>query len=54
MQHKWAWPFMEPVDVEGLKLHDYYEVKFVVFKFSRYVNQHNINHAILHSLRKCS
>lgn len=25
-QHKWAWPFMEPVDVEGLKLHDYYEV----------------------------
>ncbi|XP_024020157.1 transcription factor GTE1 [Morus notabilis] len=25
-QHKWAWPFMEPVDVEGLGLHDYYEV----------------------------
>ncbi|CAK7335968.1 unnamed protein product [Dovyalis caffra] len=24
-QHKWAWPFMEPVDVEGLGLHDYYE-----------------------------
>ncbi|KAM7270267.1 hypothetical protein ACFE04_029481 [Oxalis oulophora] len=22
-QHKWAWPFMEPVDVEGLGLHDY-------------------------------
>lgn len=26
-QHKWAWPFMQPVDVEGLGLHDYYEVK---------------------------
>ncbi|KAK3189109.1 hypothetical protein Dsin_028670 [Dipteronia sinensis] len=25
-QHKWAWPFMHPVDVEGLGLHDYYEV----------------------------
>ncbi|TKY58508.1 Transcription factor GTE1 [Spatholobus suberectus] len=25
-QHKWAWPFMDPVDVEGLGLHDYYEV----------------------------
>ncbi|KAK8959156.1 Transcription factor GTE1 [Platanthera guangdongensis] len=25
-QHKWAWPFMEPVDVKGLGLHDYYEV----------------------------
>ncbi|KAL5541471.1 hypothetical protein UlMin_009181 [Ulmus minor] len=25
-QHKWAWPFLEPVDVEGLGLHDYYEV----------------------------
>lgn len=25
-QHKWAWPFMEPVDVEGLGLHDYYDV----------------------------
>lgn len=29
-QHKWAWPFMEPVDVEGLGLHDYYEVTFLV------------------------
>lgn len=26
MQHKWAWPFMKPVDVEGLRLHDYYRV----------------------------
>lgn len=26
-QHKWAWPFMKPVDVEGLGLHDYYEEK---------------------------
>ena len=25
-QHKWAWPFLEPVDVKGLGLHDYYEV----------------------------
>ncbi|KAE9598685.1 putative chromatin remodeler Bromodomain family [Lupinus albus] len=24
--HEWAWPFMDPVDVEGLGLHDYYEV----------------------------
>lgn len=24
--HKWAWPFMNPVDVEGLQLHDYYDV----------------------------
>ncbi|KAJ4785976.1 Transcription factor GTE1 [Rhynchospora pubera] len=24
--HKWAWPFMQPVDVEGLGLHDYYEI----------------------------
>ncbi|XP_022726430.1 transcription factor GTE1-like isoform X2 [Durio zibethinus] len=24
-QHKWARPFMHPVDVEGLGLHDYYE-----------------------------
>ncbi|QCE13238.1 hypothetical protein DEO72_LG11g231 [Vigna unguiculata] len=25
-EHKWAWPFMEPVDVEGLGLHDYHEI----------------------------
>ncbi|KAL5063462.1 hypothetical protein RYX36_025199 [Vicia faba] len=25
-QHKWAWPFLEPVDVKGLGLHDYYEI----------------------------
>lgn len=25
-QHKWAWPFMQPVDVEGLGLHDYYDI----------------------------
>jgi hypothetical protein len=28
-QHKWAWPFMKPVDVEGLGLHDYYEVNLL-------------------------
>lgn len=33
-QHKWAWPFMQPVDVKGLGLHDYYEVKhFGSFSF---------------------
>ncbi|KAG8370449.1 hypothetical protein BUALT_Bualt14G0118100 [Buddleja alternifolia] len=26
IQHKWAGPFMQPVDVVGLGLHDYYEV----------------------------
>ncbi|XP_045790755.1 transcription factor GTE1-like [Trifolium pratense] len=25
-QHKWVWPFLEPVDVKGLGLHDYYQV----------------------------
>ncbi|XP_050222995.1 transcription factor GTE1-like [Mercurialis annua] len=25
-QHKWAWPFMQPVDVVGLGLNDYYKV----------------------------
>eukprot|EP00252_Welwitschia_mirabilis_P023226 TRINITY_DN6528_c0_g1_i1.p1 TRINITY_DN6528_c0_g1~~TRINITY_DN6528_c0_g1_i1.p1 ORF type:complete len:381 (-),score=116.95 TRINITY_DN6528_c0_g1_i1:271-1413(-) len=25
-QHKWAWPFMTPVDVKGLGLHDYHDV----------------------------
>jgi len=34
-QHKWAWPFMQPVDVEGLGLNDYYEVWFIyACKFS--------------------
>ena len=28
-RQKVAWPFMHPVDVEGLQLHDYYEVKFI-------------------------
>lgn len=32
-QHKWAWPFLDPVDVEGLGLHDYYEVMFCISKF---------------------
>lgn len=30
-QHKWAWPFMHPVDVEGLGLHDYYEVRHIAY-----------------------
>ncbi|ESW10878.1 hypothetical protein PHAVU_009G245800 [Phaseolus vulgaris] len=25
-EHKWAWPFLDPVDVEGLELHDYHEI----------------------------
>ncbi|KAL5141013.1 Transcription factor GTE1 [Glycine soja] len=25
-QHRWAWPFMDPVDVEGLGLSDYYQI----------------------------
>ncbi|TQD93163.1 hypothetical protein C1H46_021256 [Malus baccata] len=25
-KHDWAWPFLVPVDVEGLGLHDYYQV----------------------------
>uniref|UniRef100_A0A1J3CTI0 Transcription factor GTE1 n=1 Tax=Noccaea caerulescens TaxID=107243 RepID=A0A1J3CTI0_NOCCA len=25
-QQKWAWPFLEPVDVKGLGLHDYHKV----------------------------
>ncbi|XP_058723436.1 transcription factor GTE1-like [Vicia villosa] len=25
-QHRWAWPFLEPVDVEGLGLDDYFEI----------------------------
>lgn len=28
-QDKCAWPFMHPVDVEGLGLHDYYKVRFI-------------------------
>lgn len=33
MQHMWAWPFLEPVDVKGLNLLHYYEVKLLVFIF---------------------
>ncbi|XP_059628261.1 transcription factor GTE6 [Cornus florida] len=38
-QHKWAWPFMHPVDVEGLGLHDYYEVIDRPMDFSTIKNQ---------------
>ncbi|KAJ0960796.1 hypothetical protein J5N97_001297 [Dioscorea zingiberensis] len=26
LKHQWAGPFMDPVDVEGLQLHDYYKI----------------------------
>ncbi|XP_004489934.1 transcription factor GTE6-like [Cicer arietinum] len=38
-QHKWAWPFMQPVDVEGLGLHDYYEVIDKPMDFNTIKNQ---------------
>ncbi|XP_042504119.1 transcription factor GTE1-like [Macadamia integrifolia] len=38
-QHKWSWPFMAPVDVEGLGLHDYYEVIEKPMDFSTIKNQ---------------
>uniref|UniRef100_A0A5B6ZM58 Putative transcription factor GTE6 n=1 Tax=Davidia involucrata TaxID=16924 RepID=A0A5B6ZM58_DAVIN len=38
-QHKWAWPFMHPVDVEGLGLHDYYEVIDRPMDFTTIKNQ---------------
>lgn len=38
-QLKWAWPFMQPVDVEGLGLHDYYEVIDRPMDFSTIKNQ---------------
>ncbi|KAL6527112.1 hypothetical protein OROGR_016202 [Orobanche gracilis] len=38
-QHKWAWPFMQPVDVEGLGLHDYYQIIDRPMDFSIINNQ---------------
>ncbi|KAK7277309.1 hypothetical protein RIF29_18460 [Crotalaria pallida] len=38
-QHRWAWPFMQPVDVEGLGLQDYYEVIDKPMDFSTIKNQ---------------
>uniref|UniRef100_A0A5B7BNN0 Putative transcription factor GTE6 isoform X2 n=1 Tax=Davidia involucrata TaxID=16924 RepID=A0A5B7BNN0_DAVIN len=38
-QHKWAGPFMEPVDVVGLGLHDYYEVIEKPMDFSTIKNK---------------
>nr|GMD76009.1 transcription factor GTE6-like isoform X2 [Ipomoea batatas] len=38
-QHKWAWPFMQPVDVEGLGLDDYYEIIERPMDFSTIKNQ---------------
>jgi hypothetical protein len=31
-QHKWTWPFLYLVDVEGLGLDDYYMVFYLFFK----------------------
>ncbi|KAJ0977269.1 hypothetical protein J5N97_012743 [Dioscorea zingiberensis] len=30
LKHQWAGPFMDPVDVEGLQLHDYYKVMLLL------------------------
>lgn len=38
-QHKWAHPFMHPVDVEGLGLHDYHEVIEKPMDFSTIKNK---------------
>ncbi|KAH6801682.1 hypothetical protein C2S51_033128 [Perilla frutescens var. frutescens] len=38
-QHKWAWPFMQPVDVEGLGLQDYYKIIDRPMDFSTIKNQ---------------
>ncbi|KAF5182568.1 Transcription factor gte6 [Thalictrum thalictroides] len=38
-QHKWAWPFMHPVDVEALGLHDYYEIIDKPMDFTTIKNQ---------------
>ncbi|KAL1199860.1 Transcription factor GTE6 [Cardamine amara subsp. amara] len=38
-QHKCAWPFMHPVNVEGLGLHDYYEIIDKPMDFSTIKNQ---------------
>ncbi|RZC84506.1 hypothetical protein C5167_047293 [Papaver somniferum] len=29
MQHELAWPFMQPADVKGLRLHDYCDVCYI-------------------------
>lgn len=39
MGHKWAGPFMQPVDVVGLGLHDYYEVIEKPMDFSTIKNK---------------
>ncbi|XP_004509611.1 transcription factor GTE1-like isoform X2 [Cicer arietinum] len=38
-QHKWAWPFQEPVDVKGLGLHDYNEIIEKPMDFSTIKNK---------------
>ncbi|KAL8508678.1 hypothetical protein ACS0TY_019068 [Phlomoides rotata] len=38
-QHKYAWPFMQPVDVEGLGLDDYYQIIDRPMDFSTIKNQ---------------
>ncbi|XP_058778983.1 transcription factor GTE6-like [Vicia villosa] len=45
-QHKWAWPFMQPVDVEGLGLNDYYEVIDKPMDFNTIKNQMELQDGI--------
>lgn len=49
-QHKWAWPFMEPVDVEGLGLHDYYDV-IHFYSLSKYIENFLIHVFVMISVK---
>lgn len=42
-QHKWAWPFMQPVDVEGLGLKDYFQIIDKPMDFTTIKNQMESN-----------
>lgn len=41
-QHKWAWPFMQPVDVKGLGLDDYYEVTFFFLRAQKCIKEEDV------------
>ncbi|CAK8570387.1 unnamed protein product [Lathyrus sativus] len=41
-RHKWAWPFLEPVDVKGLELYDYYEIIKKPMDFSTIERKMNV------------